>query len=587
MDPVTFQVLRSSFAAVCNEMALVVAKTAYSTPVNEGRDFSGTVYDARGGQVSQGDFDLPAFVGVTQVTVPEVIKHIGLENMRPGDIYLLNDPYTAGTHCNDVHLVKPIFRNGERIAFVASCAHWSDVGGSVPGSQNCDARQSYEEGLRIPPIVVYRDGQFNQDVLNVLWANMRGSWERQGDLNAQAAALRAGEAHLLSLVERYGLDRVHQAMAEVQSYAERLARAHVADLQDGVYQAEDRVDQDLATGEPKTIRLKLIIEGDQAIFDFGETDDAAQCGINSTWAATTSAVEIAFKSMFPDVPMNIGIRSAIDIRIRPGSLAWALPPSPVSGLAPTSVESIISAAQLVLGQAWPDRAYGCPSCITSTVYSGLDPRPGFKTHFINYSWGFGGLGACATHDGPSEAGSPYTASTQNIPCELQERRYPVLYLRYMLKQDSGGPGKYRGGLGCDQLMLFPYTGGTLSGIGNRERFGPPGIFGGGVGGRAGVIVNHGERGERNIGVFAANHPVAQNESLHCWSPGGGGYGDPLEREPERVLDDVVNEYVSLQAARDNYGIVIKELDRRRLLYEIDHDATAKLRSTRLKERVRK
>lgn len=584
IDAVTFEIMRNAFAGVCNEMALVVAKTAYSTPVNEGRDFSGTVYDADGGQVSQGEFDLPAFVGVTQVTVPEVIKTMGIENIKPGDIYMVNDPFIASTHCNDVHMVKPVFWKGERVGFVASCAHWSDVGGSVPGSLNCNARECYEEGVRIPPILIQRDGEFNRDVLAIFWANMRGAWERQGDLNAQVAALRTGEGRVIALVEKYGLETVRDCMKELQTYAEKLMRAHIAELKDGTYYAEDRVDQDLVTGEPKVIRLNLIIKGDQATFDFSESDDKALCGINCTSAATNSAVCIGLKSIFPDVPMNIGIRRAVDIQMRPDSIVWAQPPSAVSGLAATTMECVVACTELALGQALPEKACGAPYSIMNTVYAGFDPRPGFQNHFINYVWGFGGLGACVGHDGPSVVGSPYTASTQNIPCELQERRYPVVWLRYMLKQDSGGPGKFRGGLGCDQLVTFPYTDGTLSCIGDRERFGPPGVFGGEPGGRAGLILNEGTENERNIGIFAANHPVQAHELAHYWSAGGGGYGDPLERDPQMVLDDVINDYISIQGARDDYGVAVKEIDKRRLVYEIDEKETKALREKMRKSR---
>ena len=189
VDPITFEVLRNAFSAVCNEMALVVAKTAYSTPINEGRDFAGTVYDRNGKLVAQGETDLPAFVGLTMLTVPEVIRAIGRDTMRPEDIYMINDPYVASTHCNDIHLVKPIFHEGELVAFTSSTAHWSDVGGVAPGSLNCRARSHFEEGVRIPALRIYREGELNKDVLAILLHNMRESWERVGDLNAQVAAV--------------------------------------------------------------------------------------------------------------------------------------------------------------------------------------------------------------------------------------------------------------------------------------------------------------------------------------------------------------------------------------------------------------
>ena len=259
VDPITYEVLRNAFAAVCNEMALVVAKTAYSTPVNEGRDFAGVVYDRHGKLVSQGEFDIPAFVGLTMLTVPEVIRAIGLETMKPEDIYMLNDPYVASTHCNDIHQVKPIFYQGQLVAFVSSTAHWSDVGGVAPGSLNSTARTHFEEGMRIPAIRIYNQGVLNQDVLNLLLHNMRQSWERIGDLNAQVAACKAGEARILALIERHGLQTVLACMEEVQNHSERLARASWASLPDGVYEAEDFVDQDVHTGEPKRIHLRLTI----------------------------------------------------------------------------------------------------------------------------------------------------------------------------------------------------------------------------------------------------------------------------------------------------------------------------------------
>lgn len=582
-DPILFEILRSTFAAISNEMGLVIAKTAYSTSVNEGRDFSSSIFDGEGGQIAQGDLGLPAFVGVTQVTVPEVIKAIGLENMKPGDIYMVNDPYIATTHCNDVHVVKPVYYNGQRVAFLTATGHWNDVGGAAPGSLNCRARECYEEGMRIPPIRIFRDGEFNRDVLSLLWTNMRESWERQGDLNAQVASLNTGEARVLAVIEKYGLDTVQTFMSEMQDYAERLMRAEIAALKDGVYYAEDKVDQDLVTGEAKTIRLKLTIEGDQATFDFTESDDKALCGINSTWAATTSGIGIGLKSIFPNVPMNSGIRRAIDIQMRPGSIVWAEPPSPVSGLGATTLECVVACTMLALGQAIPEKACGVPYSILNTVYAGYDPRPGFNNYFVNYVWTYGGMGGCATHDGANTVGSAYAASTQNIPCELQERRCPLLWKRYMFLRDSAGPGRFRGGMALDQ-QLYGLADITVGCIGDRERFGPPGVFGGEPGRLAGLVINAGTENERNVGIFAVSEPVRKGDVVHYWSAGGGGYGDPMERDPQMVVDDVMNDYVSIQGARDDYGVVVKEIDRRRLIFEVDEKATKELRDRMKRER---
>ena len=577
-DPITYEVLRNAFAAVCNEMALVVAKTAYSTPINEGRDFAGTVYDRHGKLVSQGETDLPAFVGLTMLTVPEVIRAIGLENMEPGDIYMVNDPYVASTHCNDIHQVRPIFHDGQLVAFTASTAHWSDVGGVAPGSLNCRARSHFEEGVRIPALKIYRQGVLNKDILTILLANMRESWERIGDLNAQIAAVKAGEARIRALIAKHGLETVLTAMEEVQNHSERLARASWVSLPDGVYEGEDRVDQDVHTGEPKLIKLKLTVAGDHAVFDLTESDTAAESGINCTIAATTSAVFLGLASILPPMPMNAGVMRTVEIKAKRGSIVWAQPPSAVSGLAATSMECVIGCVVQALSAALPERGAATPFSILNTVFAGFDTRPEFQSSFINYVWGFGGLGAVRSHDGANVVGSPYTASTQNIPAELQERRYPVLWRSYGFVQDSGGPGTTRGGVGLIQLVEFPYAAGTISCIGDRERFGPPGIFGGEEGAKAGLVLNRGSENERNIGIFSVNEPAAVGESITFWSAGGGGYGDALKRPVESVLEDVKDEYVTVAAARAQYGVVVNEIDQRALEYQLDLPATEKLRA---------
>jgi len=580
IDPISFEVVRNALISVSNEMALVVAKSAYSTPVNEGRDFAGTVYDRHGKLVSQGEFDLPAFAGVTQLTVPAVISAIGIDRMGEGDIYMVNDPYIASTHCNDVHLVKPVFIDGSLAAFVASTAHWSDVGGVVPGSLNCRARTHFEEGVRIPPIAVYRAGVLNQEVLDVLLVNMRESWERLGDFKAQVAALATGEARLLAIADRFGAATLLRCMEEIQDYSERMARTAFRSLPDGTYRSVDLVDQDVATGEPKAIRLTLTVSGDHAVFDFTETDGPAESGINCTIAATTSAVFIAMASILPPMPMNAGIMRCIELKVTPGSLTWAQPPSAISGLAATTMECVIGCVMQCLSQALPARGAGSPYSILNAVFAGYDSRPGFESNFINYVWGFGGIGATATRDGASSVGSPYTASTQNIPCELQERRYPVLFWRYMFLPDSGGPGATRGGLGLDQALSFPYTDGTVSCIGNRERFGPPGVFGGEPGKTAHLLINPGDPDPRNIGIFAANEPVSTGEAMSFWSSGAGGYGDPLARSVAAVAEDLKDDLVTPAGAEADYGVVVTSFDRRTLEVVVDEAATAALRRDR-------
>ena len=578
VDSITFEIVRNSFMAVCAEMALVVSKTAYSPPINEGKDFAGTVSDADGNLVAQSEFDLPAFVGLAMFTVKEVIKQVGLEAMAPGDIFMINDPYVASTHCNDVHFIKPVFYGEERVAFVESTAHWTDVGGPIPSSLNSRATTYFEEGLRIPAVQIYERGELRQDVLDLILANMREPWERMGDLNAQCSALRTGDARLQVMCAKHGTDVVRAVQAEMQDHSERLIRATLRELPNGVYEAADQNDQDFSTGLPVTFRVKLTIDGDRAVFDLTESDDAAGSAINTSIVATTSSVFNAIGSVLPPVPMNAGVLRAVEIKARPGSICHAQPPSAVSTQG-TSMEIIIAACAAALSQALPERGAGTCSTVLNTAYAGHDERPGFETFFLEYVWAVGGMGGTKYHDGSNVVGSAWAATIQNIPVELQERRFPLFWRRNMLLPDSAGPGRSRGGLALDQACEFAFQGGTLTNFGNRERIGPPGVFGGGRGATAGLVLNRSTERERAIGLVASNVPVSKGETLAYWSAGGGGYGDPLLREPERVLEDVRDDYISIAAAREQYGVVIQEIDRRTLQYAIDESATEALRAT--------
>lgn len=583
VDSITFEIVRNSFMAACAEMALVVSKTAYSPPINEGKDFAGTVSDADGNLVAQSEFDLPAFVGLGMFTVKEVISQVGLAAMEPDDIFMINDPYVASTHCNDVHFIKPVFYGGERVAFVESTAHWTDVGGPIPSSLNSRATSHFEEGMRIPAVKIYERGEICQDILDLILANMREPWERMGDLNAQCSALRTGDARIQRMCQKHGTDVVRAVQAEMQNHSEQLIRATLRDLPDGIYEAADQNDQDFSTGLPVTFRVKLSIEGDHMTFDLTESDDAAGSAINTSIVATTSSIFNAIGSVLPPIPMNAGVLRAVEIKARPGSICHAQPPRAVSTQG-TSMEIIIAAATAALSQALPERGSGTCSTVLNTAYAGYDERPGFETFFLEYVWAVGGMGGTKYKDGSNVVGSAWAATIQNIPVELQERRFPLFWQRNMLLPDSAGPGRQRGGLALEQICNFVFQGGTLTNFGNRERVGPPGVFDGGRGATAGLVLNQGTERERAVGLVASNVPVSRGEALRYWSAGGGGYGDPLERDPNRVLDDVRDDYVSIGAARDQYGVVVREIDRRTLQYAVDKRATEQLRAQLRAER---
>jgi N-methylhydantoinase B len=571
LDPVTFEVLKNAFVSVCNEMALAVELSAYSLIISEGRDFSATLYDAQGRLVGQGDNDLPSHAGTTPFSVRAVMDHVGTERMRMGDVFVMNDPYMGGTHLQDVRLVKPIFWEGEIAAYVATTGHWSDVGGTVPGSFYIEASEIYQEGLRIPPLPIYRDGELNHDVVELMLANMRVADERRGDLNAQIAACHAGERRLLELVQRYGLDTVHRAMAEAQEYSERMFRAEIARVADGIYEWEDWVDQDPKTGEPQYVHLAMTIEGDQVTYDLSKSGPAVQSAINCTFPGLVSCLFVSTKALFPHIVMNDGLLRAMNIVARPGSIVHAIPPFPVGGMAATSFERVIGCLFGAWSLAAPERTIAGHYNIINISFGGRRPETGEE--FVAYVWSEGGIGARATKDGLSGIMSFFSGSTMNVAVEIRERRAPVTWHRYSFNQDSCGAGEHQGGHGSRRVLRCDIDGMVLSAIGDRERFHPWGLFGGKEAAPQRIIRRTRDGEEISLGMFFANRPLAEGDTIEYLSTGGGGYGPPERRALAKILDDVRNEYVSLGYAREHYGVVVEAVDPEALDYRVDEEAT--------------
>lgn len=577
LDPVTFEVLKNAFVSVCNEMALAVELSAYSLIISEGRDFSATLYDASGKLVGQGDNDLPSHAGTTPFTVASTIAKVGVERMRPGDVYLMNDPYLGGTHVQDVRLVKPIFHEGAIVAYVATTGHWSDVGGPVAGSFNIEAQEIYAEGMRIPPVLIQRDGELNQDVLELMLANMRVSSERRGDLKAQIAACRAGERRLIELIERYGLATVHRAMDELQDYSERLFRAEIAKVPDGVYDWEDWIDQDLATGEPVHVKLQMRIEGDRITYDLTGSGPAALSAINCTYPGLVSCLFVSTKALFPHIVMNDGLLRSMEIVAEPGSIVNAQPPYPVGGMAATSFERVIGCLFGVWSLAAPERTIAGHYNIINISFGGRDPVT--KEEFVAYVWSEGGIGARATKDGLNGIMSFFSGSTMNVAVEIRERRAPVTWHAYSFNVDSCGEGEHQGGIGSRRVLHCDIDGMRLSAIGDRERFHPWGLFGGGEAAPQRLIRRSADlTRETNLGMFFSNVPVSAGDTVEYLSTGGGGYGPPRKRSLARIMEDVANEVITLGYARDRYGVVVDAVDPEALDYRVDEAATRSLRT---------
>lgn len=580
LDPVTFEVLKNSFATSVDLMSEQILRTCYSFVIYA-RDFSSALCDARGNTIMQGSQDLAAHVGTLHFQCKAVIEEFG-SDINPGDVFAVNCPYMGGTHLNDVSFIRPIFAAGELIAFAQNKGHWADVGGNVPGSFDVNATTHFSEGLRITPLRVWRSGELVTDVAKLLVANTRSPQISLGDLHAQAEATGVCEREMHRLVDKYGTDNVVEAMQEVQDYVERIVRARVADLPDGTWSTTDHIDFDPAHGEGLVpIQVQLTIEGDQVSYDLSGSAPAVATFLNAGYGTAFSGVIAGTKTFFPDVPLNSGFYNAIAVEIGPeGTVVNAGWPHAVTGFCSGPYEKIMNAGFELWSQIVPERAMACSYNLEYLLLGGYDARTPDRDYFMWYDWMAGGWGGRSDRDGPGSTSPIFGVGLAVQPAEAQERLNPVLTTAHELIADSAGPGRHRGGSGVRKGgTLTDCTHTVMSYCCDRARSITWGIEGGLPSIPHGVWLNQGSPEERFLGSVFAGTPVASGDSFTRPSAGGGGYGDPLEREPHLVLDDVIDGYVSIEGAERDYGVVVRPIDPEIDEYELDEAATRATRET--------
>lgn len=578
-DPTTLAVLRRSLITVANEMGLTIAKVAYSPVISEGRDFTGAIFDAHGHLVACGDHDLPGLLGTLEPTLEFVLSAFAPNELRAGDIIACNSPHEAGTHLNDVRLVRPVFVEGAVAAFVADLGHWTDVGGSVPGSINPLARDAYAEGLRITPVKIVDQGVYQRDVVELILANVRLPYEANGDIWAQIKALELGEARLQKLFEKWTPRVVLEVFELMQDHAEALFSACLDGIGDGSVEFEDFMDVDPLDPQERPVRihLRLTKQGRQLCFDFSGSDQQPRGGNGSPRPITLSGVYIATMNLFPGLPFNHGLVRNLEIETTPGSAVHVTFPNPVSGCAAGAFEKVIACVLGCWGKLAPDRQVGSTFNLINVTLGGLDRR--YERPFVMYMWNEGGLGGGPDRDGGDSPGmSLFSPGSRNQPVELHERLFPIRLHELEIAADSAGAGTWRGCPGIRHSYEVLDADAVLGVFGDRNRFKPWGVEGGGPGGGQTVHVNRGRSGERELGVLAADEPVQPGELVEVWSSGGGGYGDPRRRDPGLVLRDVRLGFVSAEAAREVYGVSVVCEDEVADLWRIDQDATARLRA---------
>ncbi|UOA14581.1 MULTISPECIES: hydantoinase B/oxoprolinase family protein [Sulfitobacter] len=578
LDPVTFEVLKNSFITSVDQMAEQMLRTCYSFVIYN-RDFSNGLHDAQGNCVAQGNSDIAVHVGTLHYTCKDVIRAFE-GDMYPGDVYAINDPYAGGTHFSDVRLIRPIFDEETLIGFSQSNGHWSDLGGSVPGSFNVTAHEMFGEAVRITPIRLFRKGKFCADVANMIAANTRDPASIIGDIHSQAQATQVAERELQRLVGKYGRDQVIQGMEEVQDYVERAVRQRISDLPDGTWEAVDYIDRDPGAGEGMIpIHIKMTIKGDEIIYDFEGSHPTISSIYNSAHGATFSAVVAGMKTFFPDLPLNSGFYRMVEIKAPKNSVVSAEWPVAVTGFL-MPFEKIMNAIFEMWSQIMPERAIACAFNLEYLLAGGNDLRKPEKPIYMFYEWLPGGWGGRNGKDGSDVTTACFGTGLMSQPSEGNERVNPTRADEFQIKQDSPGPGKWRGGAGVIKASTLLEADNTvMSYICDRERAVVWGVEGGLPSMPHGLMVEHAETGEQNwLGSVFSNYKIKSGDRFTRPTAGGGGYGDPMERDPERVRHDVIDEYVSVERAKIDYGVVIKVNDADMLDYEIDVEATGKARA---------
>lgn len=561
IDPITFEVLNNAFSSVVDEMGALVQNCALSVVVSEARDYSGSICTPAGDLVATGVTDQPAHIGTIPFTVKGMLEWIGqpaADYFSDGDIVITNDAYIGGTHNQDVRLIMPVFHDGEIIAFAQSSAHWTDIGGHVPGTFDPNARSSHGEGLIVPPIRVARAGEIDDDLVRVICRNIRTPDLARGDLLAQIGAVRLARMRILDLVSSYGQAVIVEEMAALIRHSEALLRQEFEALPDGVRQFTVPIDCDpgSASDEPVLLHMRLAIAGHHAEYDFSGCARQAIGAINATRSSTFSSAIVATKAVFPHVPLNQGFFNAIDFVLPDGLVCSAQYPAPISGMAAGTFPGIIDC---VLGnyiQVLPLRCMAGPVGLVNTTWGGYDPRPGHEDEFVAYIWLEGGWGGRPAKKDNFTAMCLFSTAARNVPIEQQERVFPLMFDSYRFERDSFGAGLHRGGPGVTRVLHFTHGDAMLSVIGDGERFGPWGWAGGSDAPGAKLIYAPGTEDERSLGMFCTGEMIERSKEVLFFHSGGGGWGDPLERPIEWVLKDVENDLLSPDAARHQYGVVV-------------------------------
>ncbi|MDA8578421.1 hydantoinase B/oxoprolinase family protein [Rhodobacteraceae bacterium] len=548
LDPVTLAILKGRLEQIADEMDATLFRSAFNPIIAEAHDASHGIYDAITGEtLVQGKSGLPIFVGVMAFAVKAVIEKVARDgNLSDGDVFIFNDPYEGGTHLSDFRLVKPIYRNGTVFCYLASVGHWHDVGGNVPGNYNPEATESFQEGMLIPPVKLFSAGVLNTDIVDILSSNSRLPNSLYGDLNGQINALDLGHQRLNDLLDQYGETDIQTALGLLKSRANRMMRDHLQALPNGTISVEDFLDNDGVHDVALKLAVDLSIDGERLTVDFSRSSQACAGPVNISRSTTIAATYVALKHIFTDVPANAGVLQPVEFIIPEDSFLSVKAPKPVGGYTETILR-LIDVLFCAFEHIAPERVNGCAYGTINALSMAGHRSNGAR--WVMFSFFGGGHGGHPEGDGLNHGNAPISTATIP-PLEILEAAYPVAFTQWALRPDSGGVGKHRGGLGAIYEIELLEESATVFLFGERGKFPPPGVVGGG----AGAMNKFAYQSADEETAFPDKTPplaskitgvkLRRGQRVRLETPGGGGYGNAQDRPEELIRNDLAQGYVS-------------------------------------------
>ena len=549
LDPIRLEIIANGLRSIADECFVALMRSAYSTNIKERKDHSIAIVDKKGRLVVQAELTLPIHIASMGGLMNCVLEKYG-DEINEGDIFVANDPHTAGgTHLPDINYAMPVFIDGEIVAFICNIAHHADIGGMVPGSMAGGMSEIYQEGLRIPVVRLFKKGEIQQDIMDIMLLNVRVPEERQGDHNAQIASCRLGERRFKEVVKVHGLKNVLTSFDEIISRTHQRMKDTIAQIPDGVYEFKDYMDSDGLDTFDIPICLKLTVDGERIHLDFAGTSQQVKGNINTTLNAVQASVNYALiGALDSEMPSNQGVLDAVEIACEPGTILNCLFPAPVAARA-HACQRVIDIVLGALSKVIPDKVIAAANgANTTAVFSGVDPRT--NKPYLYFETIGGGMGARATKDGKDGVQVGIT-NTSNLPVESIEQEYPLRVEEYGFVENSGGAGQFRGGLGLRRVLTPVDHECVFNGAGERFRYKPWGLFGGEAGASGQFMIEDSD-GNRRLDDKPNEVEVKLGTKITVETPGAGGYGNPEGRDAKNMDQDLTSGKYSLEFMRQKY-----------------------------------